>query len=335
MTGQAACRTCRDTGELPLGPARAYLRAEQEATAAFRVAAATALTSMDGGAAAEGAYEVPLPGPVGPAGVPPDLPPVISAGTLRAHGRHTTRLLPDPAGADGTRRSLARLLDLPMPVTDRAVTVVFPAAREPELSLARILLGSTELSDVAAVGPRQAPWVLTQCRDAVGTLTDHAPDLAAGFTELIAALVISLRPRRAGGSSSGALGAVWLSPRSTWPVAKWVEILVHEFVHQSLYLDELVHGLFALPASELDAEPNRVVSAVRKVPRSYDLSFHAAYVAYVQRRLYARLGQADPKPVGALAATLDGLDRRAGCLTDHGRLRLRELIDLDGQFPVG
>lgn len=335
MTGRAACRTCRDAGELPLEPARSYLRAERVATAAFRRAPAASLASFDGGAAAEGSHQLAHPPLLEPAGEPPDLPPVLSPGVLRAHGRHLTRLLPDPAGADGIHKALAQLLELPVPATGRAVTVVFPAGREPDLSLVRILLGSTKLSDVVAVGPRQVPWVLEQCREALALLGTRAPDLAAGFTELVAALVILVRPRTAGGSSSGALGTVWLSPRSAWPIATWIEIMVHEFVHQSLYLDELVHGLFALPASALDAEPNRVVSAVRKVPRSYDLSFHAAYVAYVQRRLYARLGVADPKPAGSLATTLDGLSQRADCLTDHGRLRLRELVDLDQQFPVG
>jgi hypothetical protein len=333
VTGMVGCTSCAGVAEPRPGPADAYLRAERAATAQFRSAGVATLPPVTGARVATGAYPLRLC-PPGARPAPLDLPPVIAAAVLRAHGRQGARLLRASTGADDTRRSLARLLNLPVPVTDGAVNVVFPAAREPDLTLVRILLGSTDLAGVQAVAPSQARWVLAQCRQALTLLESVEPELAAGLVELVAALVILVRRRTAGGSSSGALGAIWLSPSARWPIAKWVEMMVHEFVHQSLYLDELVHGLFALPADQLDAPEHRVVSAVRKVPRSYDLAFHAAYVGYVQRRLYARLGVADPKPAGPLDTTLDGLVRREACLTGHGQQRLRELVDLDQRYPA-
>jgi HEXXH motif-containing protein len=177
--------------------------------------------------------------------------------------------------------------------------------------------------------------IVGYCGAALGLLSRRAPDLAAAVGGLVAALVVAARRGTGAASSSAAIGAIHLCPRSKWPVTKYAELFVHEYVHQALFLDECVHGMFAGSADELDGAAAQVISAVRKVPRGYDKSFHAAYVAYVQRRLYERLGEPDPAPVGPLDRTLGELTERAGWLTDHGRRRLTELVDLDRAHPAG
>jgi hypothetical protein len=329
-----SCSDCPPAAAALRRQVEAYLAAERTATAAFRAAGPVEPSTQDGQPPARGAY--PLAWPAWAAGgtEPADLPPAVRPGTV---GQHLALLASTPAagqdGVDDVRRVVAAVQDCPMPVTPGHLTVVFPAGTAAELALLRTLLGTAELPESWAVGGRHVAPVLGYCRAALSLLDRRAPDLGAGFAGLVSAIVVAARRGTGAASSSAAIGAIHLCPRASWPVPKYVELLVHEFVHQALFLDECVHGMFTGDTSELASRDAVVLSAVRKVPRGYDKSFHAAYVAYVQRRLYSRLSLDDPKPPGPLDHTLGELGERRQWLTPHGRLRLAELVEFDRRFP--
>ena len=81
-----------------------------------------------------------------------------------------------------------------------------------------------------------------------------------------------------GGTVSSAVGLIWLDPSKggDWSIPFLAEQIVHEYIHTTLFIAEMVRGTytdaFLVPKS-------LVVSAIRRQKRGYDKSFHAAYVA--------------------------------------------------------
>lgn len=131
-----------------------------------------------------------------------------------------------------------------------------------------------------------------------------------------------------GGSVSDSIGTIWLAPPPNgWTPEKYGENVVHESIHQALFLDDLVRCIFPLSASEME-DRGRVTSAVLKRKRGYDKAFHSAYVALGIADYYRRLGLPWASELPALRRTIDELldpDLAGSMLSSHGRTRLAEL----------
>ncbi|ARU25660.1 hypothetical protein RSSE_p1477 (plasmid) [Ralstonia solanacearum] len=80
-----------------------------------------------------------------------------------------------------------------------------------------------------------------------------------------------------GGSTSQAIGVIWANPKLTYAVTDIIEILVHEFTHHSMFLDELRYGHY-LYAALLD-ESTWAHSAILNVRRPLDKVLHSIIVA--------------------------------------------------------
>ena len=81
-----------------------------------------------------------------------------------------------------------------------------------------------------------------------------------------------------GGTVSSAVGLIWLDPSKggDWSIPFLAEQIVHEYVHTTLFIAEMVRGMY----TDASLVPTSlVVSAIRRQKRGYDKSFHAAYVA--------------------------------------------------------
>lgn len=82
-----------------------------------------------------------------------------------------------------------------------------------------------------------------------------------------------------GGSSSGALGCIWLNPRPNWTLQDYIEFFVHELTHNLLFLDErrIIHypNYKALEKSE-----NYAHSAILRRSRPLDKVIHSLFVVY-------------------------------------------------------
>ena len=131
-----------------------------------------------------------------------------------------------------------------------------------------------------------------------------------------------------GGSVSGCIGMVYLCPKEDWDTTFYAEMLVHEYVHNRLFLDDMVNGLF--PDLSLLKHPDaQVTSTIRRTKREYDKSFHAACVSCMLAYFYDRLGdQAKVEefifPVEQTLRELDEVDRHLqgrglNVITDHAR----------------
>jgi hypothetical protein len=135
-----------------------------------------------------------------------------------------------------------------------------------------------ERSDIAA-----------KAKEAMFLLEQADPDLADLVNTIIATLGFLYTPTAEGGSVSAAIGYIYLSPKPYWTTAFFAEMLVHETVHNMLFLADMVHGLFP-DLSVLDNPDALVLSAIREQRRPFDKSFHSACVSATLIRYNQRIG---------------------------------------------
>lgn len=114
-----------------------------------------------------------------------------------------------------------------------------------------------------------------------------------GLYELINSLintVIFCRiNHRGGGSVTSFISMIWLSPQPDWTVIKYAENMVHEFIHHSLFLDDMIRNVFPQP-SEVFSEEAMATSSILKKKRHFDKAFHSACVSIGLMWFYNLLG---------------------------------------------
>lgn len=96
-----------------------------------------------------------------------------------------------------------------------------------------------------------------------------------------------------GGSSSGAIGCIWLNPRPNWTHQDYCEFLIHELTHQLVFIDERHWGHYP-KIGELEKPENFARSAILNRERPLDKVVHSLIVAFEVlqfRERYFELGQ--------------------------------------------
>ncbi len=135
-------------------------------------------------------------------------------------------------------------------------------------------------------------------RSQIASLVDAAKDLLAReipnlyylITRVIGSVAVYRIPLRDGGSVSCNIGLIWLSPRTDWTVEYCGEMLVHEFVHNSVFLEDMVRGIMPTPEL-LEQDDALSISAIRQTRRPYDKAFHSACVAAGIMYYYHAIGR--------------------------------------------
>ncbi len=148
------------------------------------------------------------------------------------------------------------------------------------------------------------------------------------YQELVRYVIYAYRDTYSGGSVSNAIGWIWLSPHADWTAGEYSENLIHEYTHNVLFLEEMVNTLFSVSASVMAEPENRVVSAIRRVPRFFDQTYHAAAVAIVLAEFAiceSRLKDARLL-VHGLLSSLDAMKEKRALMTDNGYTLLLEMI---------
>jgi hypothetical protein len=169
-------------------------------------------------------------------------------------------------------------------------------------------------------------------RDAIGEgidLLEQVYPQGAESARLLVGSFLFARQAGSGGASLGdQLGVVWLNPPARWQAVDYAEAILHESVHQALFLHEMVNRVYVAGIEQMEQEDSRVVSAVRRERRPFDASFHAACVATELRTLYAKLGNAERAEVFAagLRQTLPELAELRHLLTEVGAAILDQMI---------
>ena len=95
-----------------------------------------------------------------------------------------------------------------------------------------------------------------------------------------------------GGSVTCFIGLIWLSPQQNWDKYTYVENIIHETIHQLLFLEDMVYKIFPNPDYFCD-EDALAISSILKIRRPFDKSFHSACVAAGIAFYYNELGFTD------------------------------------------
>jgi len=104
---------------------------------------------------------------------------------------------------------------------------------------------------------------------------------------------------------------------------EYVELILHEYMHQCLFLDDLCRRIFSYSMKELENYPTR--SAILNRVRPLDKAYHSVFVAYILMR-HRQVTSGQPlEYMKTTWAAIEGVARNAVGLTEHGRSRLAEL----------
>lgn len=144
---------------------------------------------------------------------------------------------------------------------------------------------------------------------------------------LVGRVLVAASRTSEGGSAGGLLGTIWTAPKPNQRVDSICENILHETLHQSLFLEEMVRGVFGVDAERQSQPDALVTSSIRADRRPYYLAFHSAAVS--AGLLYA-LGEGEladqvDRLRPALDVTLLELRERDWVLDDNGKRLLGEL----------
>ena len=167
-------------------------------------------------------------------------------------------------------------------------------------------------------------------RDGLRWLRRNFPETFPVFCSAVPIVILAKKDAHAGGSASSRIGLVWLAPAASWSGQDCGEHLYHEYVHQSLFLEDMVRTVFRGDSNAMSDPENMIVSAIRAGQRRrYDQSYHSAFVAAGIVEYRARVS--DITGARALLPTLwpclDALARKRDFLTDNGAEQLDQLIE--------
>lgn len=165
-------------------------------------------------------------------------------------------------------------------------------------------------------------------RAAMRLIAEVSPNLHRTLSQLIGSIAVYKIPYRDGGTVSCCIGLIWLSPGEDWTIEYYAEMIVHEFVHNSVFLDDMVNGIMPNPEHVTLPEAH-AISVLRKTKRPYDKAFHSACVAIGLMYFYHRLGATekalsyvdDIRRTAEELHQVEGRCRAAGVelLSDNGR----------------
>ncbi len=101
------------------------------------------------------------------------------------------------------------------------------------------------------------------------------------LVELITTDIVFVKSDRIGGGSGSHLpGVICVSVDQTWTEVDLAESITHEATHLTTFLSDMIFGHYTKPASQLEAEACRVLSAVRAGQRRpLDKALHSGLVA--------------------------------------------------------
>jgi hypothetical protein len=137
----------------------------------------------------------------------------------------------------------------------------------------------------------ERPIVEAKIRAAHDLIERTDPELYRGLNAVIGAYLLGKAASEVeGGSVSKLIGVIWIGLDVTRPVEDFAELIVHEYVHNALFIDDMVNALFVGGEGLLGLPENCVVSAIRQIARGYDKGFHSAYVAAVLARFFLQSG---------------------------------------------
>lgn len=116
-----------------------------------------------------------------------------------------------------------------------------------------------------------------QVEDALKLIEKLSPDYKDIFDLAIHTLFFRDSEKSIGGSVKSCLGVIWANPSPSWDPIDVAEFLIHELVHNLIFLDEIRYQHY-VDYKELQRPENLVISAILEQERPLDKVLHSAIV---------------------------------------------------------
>ncbi|MGW3354118.1 aKG-HExxH-type peptide beta-hydroxylase [Streptomyces bungoensis] len=191
--------------------------------------------------------------------------------------------------------------------------------------LIKHIAGIGELPTKWTWGNEQKRKIAERASCALDLIESLDSDLSLAIRHLVGNLSFGKITGFQGGSISSLLGVIWIGLHERHETWEFAEIIVHETIHQCLFLEDMVHGVFQL-GEEAMAEPDYLVTtALLRTPRGFDKAFHSAYVAIALARFHRARRDFDKAAqyLRPVLRTYQEMRERQGCLTEHGKYLIR------------
>ncbi|HLR79773.1 MAG TPA: HEXXH motif-containing putative peptide modification protein [Bacillota bacterium] len=162
--------------------------------------------------------------------------------------------------------------------------------------------------------------IIYKIRTALSLLKTLHNDLYNLINQYISTIYVVKNEGFGGGSVSGYLGFIWLNIQPQWSVIDIAENIYHEFIHNALFIDDMVNCLFPDPLA--CAEPDGLVtSTILESKRPLDKSYHAANVAVGIMHFYfmLRLNREDKNYLSNFSSTVDEINTKTHLLGNQGK----------------
>lgn len=187
-------------------------------------------------------------------------------------------------------RALNELQDTKVETDNEKIIIKFEDDYYSNLLVESGVLEKEDIKDNKHVYPIEERELVTyKINKAMDLLYMLNPNLGELVFKHLGTVVFAKKAGLGGGSISNLLGLLWLNPPKKWSVVDYAEALYHEFIHNSLFIDDMVNGIFPEPERCLEPEA-LTISTILKIKRPIDRSFHAANVAIGIMHFYYLLG---------------------------------------------
>lgn len=165
--------------------------------------------------------------------------------------------------------------------------------------------------------------------EASSFLYNYDPSVWKTIHMLVGSVLFAQPTHSVSASFGDTLGVIWLSPPNNWKIEDYAEHILHEGVHQALFLEEMIHRIFVTDPNALADADALITSAILKIKRGYDLAFHSAAVSCSLIDFYLRTNNFHKAYTfyDTLPITLQELRSKDKFLTSHGKIALREMED--------
>lgn len=176
--------------------------------------------------------------------------------------------------------------------------------------------------------PSEQPYIASRIGDALSLIKAVDEDLHDAIHDMISTIAC-VRREGSSGTVSSMIGLIWLNPDASWTVLDFAENIVHEFIHNTIFLADLVQKIFVTP-HWYAPQDGLVVSAIKQYPRGVNIAFHSLFVA-IGLAIFMNKARQSARALelsGGLLETSHGLKEKAGRYLSAFGSRMLDQVDL-------
>ncbi|MEB3750073.1 HEXXH motif-containing putative peptide modification protein [Geobacillus sp. FSL W8-0032] len=210
--------------------------------------------------------------------------------------------------------------DVPVPYSNEKIHVTYFDKTLQNKLLSLGMIDKEDLENDKHIYSQQEQEVITdRIEKALKLIKVLHNDLYDLINTLIGTFLILKKDLFGGGSVSNVMGLVWLNPQSDWSIIEYAEAIYHEFIHQSIFLDDMINCMFP-NANECAKEEALVTSTILKIKRPLDRAYHAAGVSIGIMHLYHLFNDSknSDKYMDDLRKTVEEIEARTQFLGEQG-----------------